>query len=197
MEWVQADLPTGFWKSRHLHPVYGATRSRDGRSIWARASEVIPVTRTASKLNSKSLPFEHGTIYISSEPKQKTDIRGVSSRGIFVGTYGKLAGVRVVELAVKIQRRCSRFDPGKVRSRERYYSSPGTTSFASIGSSYSMKPKPFISLTSVIFPEPWERKCSSISCLVTGQTRPGGRALESALPNDPGQVNQRRVHELK
>jgi hypothetical protein len=44
---------------------------------------------------------------------------------------------------------------------------PGTTSRASMASSYSMKPKPFISLISVILPEPWVEKCSSISCLVT------------------------------
>lgn len=44
---------------------------------------------------------------------------------------------------------------------------PGTTSRASMASSYSMKPKPFISLISVILPDPWVLKCSSISCLVT------------------------------
>lgn len=44
---------------------------------------------------------------------------------------------------------------------------PGTTSRASMASSYSMKPKPFISLISVILPEPWVLKCSSMSCLVT------------------------------
>lgn len=36
-----------------------------------------------------------------------------------------------------------------------------------MASSYSMKPKPFISLISVILPDPWVLKCSSTSCLVT------------------------------
>lgn len=45
---------------------------------------------------------------------------------------------------------------------------PGTTSRASMASSYSMKPKPFISLMSVILPDPWVLKWSSTSCLVTG-----------------------------
>jgi len=44
---------------------------------------------------------------------------------------------------------------------------PGTTSLASIMSSYSMKPKPFMSLISLMVPAPWLEKCSSTSCLVT------------------------------
>lgn len=43
---------------------------------------------------------------------------------------------------------------------------PGTTSRASMGSLYSMKPKPFISFTSVISPVPWVAKWASISALV-------------------------------
>jgi hypothetical protein len=43
---------------------------------------------------------------------------------------------------------------------------PGTISRASIASSYSMKPNPFMSLISVILPVPCVLKWSSISCLV-------------------------------
>jgi hypothetical protein len=43
---------------------------------------------------------------------------------------------------------------------------PGTTSRASIASLYSMKPKPFISLISVISPVPWVLKWFSTSALV-------------------------------
>lgn len=43
---------------------------------------------------------------------------------------------------------------------------PGTTSRASIMSSYSMKPKPFMSLISVILPVPWAPKWLATSSLV-------------------------------
>lgn len=43
---------------------------------------------------------------------------------------------------------------------------PGTTSRASIASLYSMKPKPFMSLISVISPVPWVLKWFSTSALV-------------------------------
>ena len=44
---------------------------------------------------------------------------------------------------------------------------PGTTSRASKASLYSTKPKPFISLISVISPVPWVAKWASTSALVT------------------------------
>lgn len=43
---------------------------------------------------------------------------------------------------------------------------PGTTSLASMTSLYSMKPKPFMSLISVISPVPWVAKWASTSALV-------------------------------
>lgn len=43
---------------------------------------------------------------------------------------------------------------------------PGTTSRASMASLYSMKPKPFMSLISVMSPVPWDAKWASTSALV-------------------------------
>jgi len=54
-------------------------------------------------------------------------------------------------------------EPGKLGS---YAAIPGTTSRASIASLYSMNPKPFMSLISVISPVPWVLKCDSTSALV-------------------------------
>lgn len=48
---------------------------------------------------------------------------------------------------------------------------PGTTSRASMASLYSMKPKPFINLISVISPVPWVEKWPSTSALVATQNR--------------------------
>ena len=54
-------------------------------------------------------------------------------------------------------------EPGKLGS---YAAIPGTTSRASIASLYSMNPKPFMSLISVISPVPWVLKWASTSALV-------------------------------
>lgn len=43
---------------------------------------------------------------------------------------------------------------------------PGTTSRASMASLYSMNPKPFMSLISVMSPVPWDAKWASTSALV-------------------------------
>ena len=48
---------------------------------------------------------------------------------------------------------------------------PGTTSRASMASLYSMKPKPFMSLISMISPVPWVLKWFSTSALVARFTR--------------------------
>ena len=53
-----------------------------------------------------------------------------------------------------------------MRWQQRQEYVPGTTSRASIASLYSMKPKPFMSLISVISPVPWVLKWFSTSALV-------------------------------
>jgi hypothetical protein len=83
-------------------------------------------------------------------------VKGRNPTSDCTGTYEML---KICWLATT-EYTCYRHHKGKI-------SLPGTTSLASIASSYSMKPKPFMSLISVIFPEPWLLKCSSTSCLVT------------------------------
>lgn len=76
-------------------------------------------------------------------------------------------------------------NPKQAENRE---DSPGTTSRASKASLYSMKPKPFMSLISVISPVPWVAKWASTSALVAvervGSQRYGpaeqGKARKSA-----------------
>jgi hypothetical protein len=63
---------------------------------------------------------------------------------------------------------------------------------ASIASSYSMKPNPFMSLISVILPVPCVLKCSSISCLVAKIRRKRKSQLGPEF-REP-QVIQRALH---
>lgn len=68
---------------------------------------------------------------------------------------------------------------------------PGTTSRASIASLYSMKPKPFMSLISVISPVPWVAKCCSTSALVTAPVASQRRRKSQGKPSHSGSIDHR------
>ena len=67
---------------------------------------------------------------------------------------------------------------------------PGTTSRASIESLYSMKPKPFMSLTSVISPVPWVEKWFSISALVTTGPSESSQSVSGCFSREQVDVTQ-------
>ena len=85
---------------------------------------------------------------------------------------------------------------GKLSSRdgEDHRDSPGTTSRASIASLYSINPKPFMSLISVISPVPWVLKWASTSAFVaTHMLARGADILPAEHFHDLQSQNQNRA----
>lgn len=95
--------------------------------------------------------------HISQDTTGRIEIRKGGGQGWSM-TYGKL------QCTVQVSHRglCFR----RMSLQRATMNIPGTTSRASMASLYSMKPKPFISLISVISPVPWVAKWASTSCLV-------------------------------
>ena len=98
----------------------------------------VSLTGATGKLNSQTGSIHIGAIFIYAA------ISGLLASRHNVGrrTYGKLS----YNASADVTR-------GR-RMADGFGSSPGTTSLASNASSYSMKPKPFMSLISVMFPVP-------------------------------------------
>ena len=98
----------------------------------------VSLTGATGKLNGQAGSIHIRAIFICAA------ISGLlaSSNNVGRGAYGKLWSNASADVA-----------RGR-RMADRYGSSPGTTSLASNASSYSMKPKPFMSLISVMFPVP-------------------------------------------
>ena len=111
-----------------------------------RLSKGISLARTTRKLNGQARPIKIRSIYISHFIRTVACTCGIQSRDI---RKAVLNVSRCISSPVEVQ-----------------ISLPGTTSRASMGSSYSMKPKPFMSLTSVMLPVP-SLKWFWMSSLVT------------------------------
>lgn len=113
-------------------------------------SRVIALTRATSKLHGQTIPTKLCSIFLHFKCGQR--YRRLRRRdGGKEGTYDRLI------------KESAWFGVSWAHWGDH---SPGTTSRASMGSSYSMKPNPFISLISWILPEA-SLKCSWISSLVT------------------------------
>lgn len=89
-----SNLPTGFWKSRHLHSVYRTAWPWHTRSI-RRTREIVLVTGPTSKLDGKSLALEIGAIYRRPDWSKRTEVpdgtrSGMEKFWIRKETYGKL-----------------------------------------------------------------------------------------------------------
>lgn len=136
-----ANLPTGFGgKTRYLHSIYCSTWTRRRAAIrWA--IEVFLVTWSSSKLNCEAFSFEVTSICSKQLKRATTSWRRVAYEKLYLSLVILVCAQDLMDLL-------------------------GTISLASSASSYSMKPKPFISLISVILPVPWLLKWSSMSCFV-------------------------------
>ena len=159
------DLPAGITgESSDLHAMWGAARPRRRVAavvaVSAAAGRGFTRAGAARELDRETFSHEVGSVLRVLLISHKTEVQedwGLRGVGVKARTYGKLErGARVS--------RGSRAIPGGGGSG----SLPGTTSRASMASLYSMKPKPFISLISVISPVPWVAKCASTSALVAG-----------------------------
>ncbi len=136
-----ANLPAGIGrKTRYLHSIYCSTWTRSRGAIGWPIKGFL-VTWSSSKLNCEAFSFEFTSIY-SQQLKRATRS---SRRDAYEKLYRWLVNLICAQVLMNLL---------------------GTMSLASSASSYSMKPKPFMSLTSVILPVPWLLKWSSMSCFV-------------------------------
>jgi len=131
----RANLPAGLpRKPSNLHT--------EGSAPWTWVGtlghRIVTLTRATRKLDSEAL-------IIQGRPISRADLVSASVVALMLWLNDLRKAVRIIG-SVEIH---------KVgRDLDDWGNSPGTTSLASMASSYSMKPKPFMSLISLMVPAP-------------------------------------------
>jgi hypothetical protein len=143
------------WRGKSNLPAGVCREASKGHSVWSAAwawccpfllREGLLTTRPLCELNDQPLSHELCSVcanILSEIVKWHSEGPGE------VRTYGRLLSISE-----------------EIHEKSSVFHIPGTTSRASISSSYSMNPKPFISLTSLMVPLPCWAKCASTSAFV-------------------------------